>query len=187
MPGATQAAFPSSLGPALPSWSSSLGHIPKVGCTSLPQVHWAGNAELAFDRGQVALPRGVLSFAMRGSPHPEPQRPRRAGHLLTPEGLCLWVAGLRSCSRGHSQRQPQMWPMAQALGHSHLLPPLPASRKGSFDPLTRPQTSAITGRSLMARRLVGSERAGNGDLWVAEGPGPPEPLGGSGLAAALFS
>lgn len=187
MPGATQAAFPSSLGPALPGWSSNLGHIPKVGCTSPPQVHRAGNAELAFDLGQVAVPRGMLPFAVRHSPHPEPQRPRRAGHLLTPEGLCLWVAGLRSCSQGHSQRQPQMWPTAQALGHPHLLPPLPASRKGSFDPLTRPQTSAIKGRSLMTRGLVDSEHAGDGDLWAASGPGPPEPLGGSGLAEPLFS
>lgn len=88
----------------------------------------------------------MFSLAVSGCPHLAPQRPQRAGHLLTPEGLSLWVAGLKSCSQGHSQRQPRMWPMAQALGHPHLLPPLRASRRVSRDPLFRPQPEGAASR-----------------------------------------
>lgn len=80
-----------------------------------------------------------------------------------------------------------MWPTAPALDTPIFSLPYLLPGKAPLTPLTRPQTSAVKGRSLMTRGLVGSERAGDGDLWAASGPGPPEPLGGSGLAAALFS
>lgn len=72
---------------------------------SPPKVHSAGNqAGISPEPGDSRAQR-VLT-ARRGGSHLEPWRPPRASHLLTQGGFSVWVAGLKSYSQSHSQRQP---------------------------------------------------------------------------------